>query len=258
VAAIFCAAAGSGNQAAPPADTQAPPPTAENEEPRKPTAAEPDPETLSRALQLIRQGRHAEARRFLEPVVARHPESTRALLFLALTYHKENHWEPARELYERVLELDPDFHECKVSYGWCLYYLGEPVRAKEMFEAYLSVKPDYLDAIFALGLIAFDGDDVEAARKRFTRAVELAQAQGDRPREALSRFRLADVLVRTGDLESARIELLRSIGLDPTNPKSYFKLSRVLQRLGDDEGAARARQKYEEVLTRNPPRGEMR
>jgi len=127
-----------------------------------------------------------------------------------------------------------------------------------MFEAYLSVKPDYVDAIFALGLIAFDGDDVEAARKRFTRAVELAQAQGDRPREALSRFRLADVLVRTGDLEHARSELLRSIGLDPNNPKSYFKLSRVLQRLGDDEGAARARQKYEEVLTRNPPRGEMR
>lgn len=191
----------------------------------------------------------------LIPVVAQHPEWPRANFYLALTYHRENRYEQARDLFKRTLELDPKYDEVRVFYGWCLYYLGEPVESRKMFESYLEIKPDYPDAIFALGLIDFDDDNIESARARFLRAIELAQKTKDAPTEAKARARLADVYMRTDQLDQAKQELERSIVLNPDNYETYFKLSRVLQRLDDAEGAKKAREMHDQVRERVRPEG---
>ena len=61
---------------------------------------------------------------------------------------------------------------------------------------------------------------------------------------------LADVLIRSGDLEHAQTQLTRSIELNPNNYEAYFKLSRVLQRLGDAAGAEQAREMHRQVRQR--------
>jgi len=218
-----------------------------------PSAELPPPGFMRMCLKLIEQRRYAEVRRMLEPVVADHPGWARAHFYLALTYHKQNRYGQARELYERTLQIDPAYHTAKPFYGWCLYYLGELARSREQFEAFLAVRPGYPDAIFALGLIDFDDDVIDSAGARFTEAARLAAESEDRSTEAKSRARLADVHVRTGDLDKARQELQRSVELNPDNYETYFKLSRVLQRLGDAVGAEQARLKHVEVRERMRP-----
>jgi len=213
----------------------------------------PPPGFMRMCLQLIEQRRYADARRMLEPIVADHPGWPRAHFYLALSYHKQNRYAKARELYERTLQLDPAYHSAKPFYGWCLYYLGELARSRELFEAYLAERPGYPDAIFALGLIDFDEDLIDSARTHFIEAARLAGERGDRSTEAKSRARLADVHVRAGELEKARLELQHSVELNPDNYETYFKLSRVLQRLGDTEGAEQARLKHVEVRKRMRP-----
>ena len=171
-----------------------------------------------------------------------------------MTYHKENRYGAAREHYERVLEQDPQYHMVRMFYGWCLYYLGELEAAREMVQSYLSVEPDYTDALFALGLIDFDSDEIASARGRFEQAIGLAERLQDRATEAKARARLADVHIRTGDLDRARQQLQRSVELNPQNYEAHFKLSRVLERLGDSEGAAAARARHREWLGRAHPR----
>jgi len=216
-------------------------------------AALPPPGYLEACLKLVRQGRYAEARARLAPVVADHPGWSRAQFFLGLSYHEEQRYEQARDLFRKALELDPQAHEIRVFYGWSLYYMGEMDAAREMFESYRIVKPGYADAVFALGLIDFDDDDVESAGARFRETIRLAQQQQNRSTEAKARARLADVLVRNDDWEKAKVELERSIALKPDNYETYFKLSRVLQRLGDAEGAERARRKHREILQSKHP-----
>ena len=131
---------------------------------------------------------------------------------------------------------------------------GEPEAAQNRFEAFLKHRPDYADAIFALGLIDFDADRIDAAERRFRGAIEIAAAAKDAAVEAKSRARLADVLVRVDKLEAARAELERSVELAPHNHEAWHKLSRVHQRLGDAEKAAFARERHRETLARS--RGE--
>src|SRR3990170_4071978 len=60
----------------------------------------PPPEILPHCLELIKQKRHEEARRLLIPVVSQHPDWPRANFYLALTYHRENRYEQARDLFK--------------------------------------------------------------------------------------------------------------------------------------------------------------
>ncbi len=209
------------------------------------------PDFLPRCVDLIRDGRHVEARELLEPAVARHPDWAGAKLYLALTYNQDRRWETAKNLFEDVLRLDPDLHAVHVPYGWCLYYLGQLEAARRSFETYSKIDPDYADAIFALALIDFDNDDLTSARRRFRQVIELAESRGDATREALARARLADVHLRAGELDRAREELTLSIRLDHDNAKAYFKLSRVLQLLGDTEGAEKALGMHADILARS-------
>lgn len=199
-------------------------------------------------VELIRQGRFAEARDRLTPIVADHPGWGRIHFYLGLAFHKEARYGEARGLFERAMELEPEYRPAVYYHGWCLYYLGELEAARTQFEAFLESRPDYADAIFALGLIDFDGDAIDAARRRFERAIQLAAAAKDAATEAKARARLADVMIRLGELKAAKIELERSLALAPHNHESWFKLSRVLQRLGEPERAEEARRKHREML----------
>ena len=210
----------------------------------------PPSDFLPSCLKLIRQRQTARARHLLEPVVADHPAWTKARFYLGLTYHLEKRYERAAELFKRSLEGDPLYHTPRVYYGWCLYYLGDPEAAREMFESYLEVKPDYPDALFALGLIAFDADKVASAQRLFERVIVLAQTGNDAKTEAKARARLADVLIRLDMIKPAKAQLNRSIVLNPDNFEVYYKLSRVLERLGEREAAQAARLKHDEVRAR--------
>ena len=206
---------------------------------------------MDAALRLIKRGQTAEARQRLEPVVASHPGWGRAHFYLALTYHEEQRYAEAEGLFRRALELDPEYAPPRVFFGWCLYYLGKLPEARKMFESYRTTAPEYADAHYALGLIDFDEDNLESASTRFLQTIELAQKQHLPPTESKARARLADVMIRSGDLQHAKEELLRSIALNPDNYETYFKLSRVLQRLGDAAGAEKARNDYEEAFRRS-------
>jgi tetratricopeptide (TPR) repeat protein len=237
---------------------------AQSDEPPKPSENRlslPPAGYMKACVDLISKGHHAEARRRLEPVVADHPGWGRAQFYLALTYHKEYRYQRARVLFAKSIELDPSYHPTRIFYGWCLYYLGELEDARKMFEAFLVVRPDYADAIFALGLIDFDLDELDSAARRFQRAEELGKADNDTKMQSKALARLGDVWVRRGGLDEARAAFERSIELNRDNYETYYKLSRVLDRLGDTEGAARMRTAHETIRERirpSQPQGERR
>lgn len=210
----------------------------------------PPPGFMADCVKLIRANQTARARRRLEPVVADHPGWAKAHFYLGLTYHTEKRYERAAEWFKRSLELDPLDHTPRVFLGWSLYYLGDPEGSRAMFESYLKVKPDYHDAIFALGLIDFDADDIPSARARFEKVIALAIARKNSKAEAKARARLADVLIRLNKLEPAKKELDKSIALNPDNYEAFYKLSRVLERLGDHEAAEKARRQHDIVRDR--------
>lgn len=201
----------------------------------------PAPGELARLKGLIESGDTVIARARLESIVEHHPGWARALLLLALTYHREQRHELARPLFERALDADPQQLAVRAPYGWCLLALGELETAEEMFEVVLAHHADHAESHYALGVIAFERDDVDGARARLERAITLAARAHDPSLEGRARARLGELLVRTGDLVAARRELERAVALRPHARDASFQLARVLERLGEKEAAALAR-----------------
>lgn len=234
---------GSSIELPPPPENPGPPP-------------EPPPRDVAICLQLVQRGLYEAAAQRLTLMVETYPSFARGHLLLGLTHHKQRHYEDARPLFARALELDPNDHPVRIYYGWCLYYLGDSAGAREMFESFLAVSPDYADAHFALGLLNFDSDKLDRATRRFVRTIELARKAHDPGDEAKARARLGDVHLRRGELDDARRELEAAVRLNPELYAAYFKLSVVFQRLSMTEAAERARKKHDEVRQRlHPKRG---
>ncbi|MBX3394479.1 MAG: tetratricopeptide repeat protein [Phycisphaerae bacterium] len=218
----------------------------------QPASAMPNAE-LMHALRLIREKQFDRARSKIEPLVAAYPEWSRAWLMLAMTYHEEQRYGMARPLFAKALALNPNDHNARPFYGWCLYYLGAADEARAQFEAFLKVNPQYADAHFAIGLIEYDDDNLDEAMRRFNRTIEIAKMSKDPRTEGKARARSADVHIRRNELTQARDELESAVRLRPDAYEAYHKLSRVYERLGNRSKAEQARRMHDEIRERMHP-----
>lgn len=221
---------------------------------------------LDRALELIVEGRHGEARSLLAKVQEDRPDDGRAMFYLGLTYHREKRYEIARESFERALDLGPTFSSYDQAhhfYGWCLYKLGRVGEARRAFEKHIESQPDAVDSHFATGLIALEEGEFDLAEKRFRKAVDLERQNRKRKRQlAKAHMRLGDVYLAQDQLERAKEELLLATRLWPQLYPAHYKLYRVLTRLGESEAAAAAlrahqawRRRVEQRTSADDPEG---
>ena len=62
-------------------------------------------------------------------------------------------YEKAKEMFERILILDPDNYRVHYNLGIALFNLGEMKKAKQSLTRALKIKPDYKYCFYNLGLI---------------------------------------------------------------------------------------------------------
>jgi tetratricopeptide (TPR) repeat protein len=188
------------------------------------------------------------------------PGSARAAFYVGLSFHKQKRHAEALAFLERA-EAAPDSEFPEAPHvphylGWCRYYLGDLAGAHRAFEAHAAAFPGYDDSQFALGLIAFDRDELDEAEHRFRRALELLQraagdaAAGTARERAKCLARLGDVALRRGDLESAERDARAAVELWPDHHEAWAKLARVLDRQGRAGAAAAARSQQQAALAR--------
>lgn len=242
------------NKSAAPAPANAEDKPGPDETPRDEGEAEPttalDPE-LVELFRMIGRGDMEAARRQLVPHLEEHPADGQAEFLLGLSYHQEFRYGAALPHFERARELAPMYHPIHHFTGWCLYYLGEPAESRAAFERHLELMPREGDSHYALGLIAQDSGDLDAAEDRFRQAIEL---QREMPHRAGSRANahvgMAEIQARRGRLDDAERELRTAVSLVPNHDEAWFQLYRVLTRLDRPDEAAEALKRHESILAR--------
>lgn len=129
--------------------------------------------------------------------------------------------------------------------GAALHRAGD-LAAREIYEAVLARDPTRADAHQLLGLIAFEAGDIDAARARIGRAIEL------KPDYADAFANLGAVLLAAQDRPGARAALERAVALDPGHADAWNSLGN-LRRIDDDPSRAFAA--YTEALASDPDHG---
>ncbi len=153
---------------------------------------EPNPGQLdvARAWQLINQGRQAEAKAILNPLVTKYPKDATLLN----------------------------------SMGWCLLSEGDSDAAKPYFERALAAEPNAPGAMNGLARVLYANGDTEGAIKIWKQMVEKI------PGVHAGTVGLADAYFEKGEYAKALPLLEKWAASDPHNEEAQNKLKRAREK----------------------------
>jgi protein O-GlcNAc transferase len=136
----------------------------------------------------------------------------------------------AIEAYQRALAVRPEFRKAANNLILTLVKAGRGPDAAARARALVDAAPADPDTHFTLGL-AYAEQDVDAALRAFTRALDLA------PAHALARYNLALVLKRADRIPEAIAELTRSLAIE-SRPEAHYTLGVIYWQQGHLDRAA--------------------
>ena len=144
-----------------------------------------------------------------EDAVARAPLMPEAHYNLGHAHHQVGHLDPARQAYQRALELSPNYTRAQVNLGAVYRAEGAYDRAARLFESALKNEPTGIEALNNLGLVYRDMEKLNRAEEILQQALRL------QPNLAETHFNLGLVYRDMGETEKAFQHLSRALQLKP-------------------------------------------
>jgi tetratricopeptide (TPR) repeat protein len=135
-------------------------------------------------------------------------------------------YEEAIAAFTRGAELEPANPIFPYNRGEANRRAGRLAEAKADLEAAMASGGEEADLLLALGLVAYEADDYEAAEASYERALVLHEAFP----EAWNN--LGVVMFRRGDYGKARRDFEKAVALDPGYGEAWFNLRDTYEELG--------------------------
>jgi tetratricopeptide (TPR) repeat protein len=199
-------------------------------------ATELDP-NLSSAYELlvfgyVAAGKTSEAIRQLQTILARTPNDQRSLMTLALIYEKQQDFQKARDVYEKILSINPRFTAALNNLA-ILYtdVFNAPAKGYELARQARLAEPSRPAFADTLGWALFQQGDYQAA---LSFIVESARALTNDPKV---QFHLGRASYMMGQVDQAHAAFQNAAGM-PVDSTSKREAGRWLAYLQDDSGAA--------------------
>lgn len=145
---------------------------------------------------------------------------------LALKNHKNSNLEVAKNLYNKVLELDPNFRDAHNNLGVVLQQFGKFQEAMGYFEKALKIDPNYVGSLNNLGLSFKELSKFQEAMGYFEKALKIDPNFRD------ANNNLGIVLQQFGKLQEAISCFKKAIKVDPNFKDAHNNLGTVFQQLG--------------------------
>ncbi|NBQ88853.1 MAG: type IV pilus biogenesis/stability protein PilW [Betaproteobacteria bacterium] len=193
------------------------------------------------AVGYLEQGQLAVAQQELQQALQADPQFAQAHHAMALLQMRLGDVTRARESFDRALSLAPRDPDILHNHGWLLCQQGEHARAVQAFAQSLA-DPLYTQrarTLLAQGVCQLHAGDAEAAQASLSRALALD------PTHPLTRYHLAQALLRRGDLSGARAQTQSLNDSVFANAQTLWLGIRVERRSRNPEAAARLAQRLE-------------
>jgi Flp pilus assembly protein TadD len=175
--------------------------------------------------ELLRAGKQAEARDWLEKAVRLDPELARAWVNLGVALRRAGNLDDAEAAYRKALEIDPATHPAYHNLAAVLRLRGQEAEAEELMTltGRLGTRNPY--SYLTLGDLSLKHGRLDEARRYYRKALRL----GDRDAEAYAAMGLW--AVAAGDPHEAARWLRKAQAIDQEHPRTK-RLEASLARRG--------------------------
>ena len=133
----------------------------------------PADQAVSRAREMLNQGRPEEAIRYYEVALRERPEDAALNKMLGFLRFRQNRFSDALESYTRAQKNSPTDPEIPYAIGLIYMKTQAPERAESFFSQAVSLQPGMIKAVFGLGEAYELQDRIEDAILQFRRCLDL-------------------------------------------------------------------------------------
>ena len=146
---------------------------------------------------------------------------------IAQAYWSEGDRQHGHEHFLAELRGNPGQIDVILDFGLFLLEADDIESAKEKFNRILELKPDFAPALFYLGEITFDNEEYERAVKLFNQALQEDDTLTG------PRLRLAQYALMRGERQKARNYLVSEVKLAPEDADTWVSMGSMFLRIGD-------------------------
>lgn len=192
----------------------------------RPETANPPPagERLTRAKELVQDGRVEDALALYRSILGDNPSSLKARNNLGALYEALGKHELALEQFEAALTVGPDNVEVLSNLGSVLGVLGRFEEAEAHVRRAARLAPDSLEVRATLGILFFRKGLYGQAEAELRQVCEQDAEHGN------AFFYRGEALNRLGRYDEAMAALEHAITLQPRNGKAYYTLGILYDR----------------------------
>lgn len=145
----------------------------------------------------------------------------------ALKYQEEGKYREAIEIYNEIIDLNPENIIVLNNIGVCYLALGNPDKAIEFFKRVIKISPKDSDVYFNIGKAFFISDRLKDALK----AYKIAEKY--RPKDMDIVKNLGIIHLKLGEIGAARINFEFLLRESPKNWEAYFWLAKCYEGMKD-------------------------
>lgn len=204
-------------------------------------------EALQLALQYHQAGRQQEAADLYQQILQVQPDHADALHLLGVLAHQDGQHGLALELIERAIELAPDVVLYRSNIGPVYMALGRLEEARECYAEVIRRQPEYVEAHNNLGHLLDVLGQADEAQAHFRKAVEI------KPDYAEAHYNLGRLLRKQGQVAQAISCCREALRYKPDFPDAHNNLGLLLAEIGQREEAL---QHYHAALAVQPQHAE--
>ena len=160
---------------------------------------------------------------------------------LAVKNHQKGKTYIAQELYNKVLEIDPNHSQALNNLGIIFQDLGGNQKAKDCYEKAIEINPNYTNAYYNLGIIFQKLIDLQKAKECYEKAIEIDPNYTD------AHNNLGNILKELGENQKAKSCYEKAIEIDPNRANTHNNLGAILRELGEKQKAKECFEKAIEI-----------
>ena len=162
---------------------------------------------------------------------------------LALQYHKKENYIDAINLYNKILEIEPNHFGSIVNLGVVLSTIEKYDLAKPLLEKAIEINSNNVDIYHYLGIVHYNLNENQQAKNCFEKIIEI------NPNNIEALHSLGTTFKKLGENHKAKNCFEKIIEIDPKNIRANTKLGKVYCDLGKYDLAV---EKYSKILEIEP------
>jgi tetratricopeptide (TPR) repeat protein len=184
-------------------------------------------EAEEQAIELIKQGKLSESEAIYRRLIAEGKNTYTIYGNLAAICGMQKRFEEVIELLHKTLTLKPDYPEAHYNLGIVLKKQGDLRAAITSYKNALQLEPNYAEAHYSLGIALHQQGDLDNAVREFRAVLQLKNNYPE------AHYNLGASLKKQGDLIGAIASYKAALNLKPDYPKAHYNLGNAYQEIGD-------------------------